>query len=112
MQKAIQISRAGPFIKQWLLLLMKALVLLFCLIQESRQDLLKLLSSLSRKRRRDLIVTPRTYHTIGTGSQILRDLGVGKMRLLSAPVRFAALSGFGLEVVDHVSPSSKCSRAL
>ena len=37
--------------------------------------------------------------TIGTGSQILRDLGVGKMRLLSYPARFA-ISGFDLEVVE------------
>lgn len=40
--------------------------------------------------------------TIGTGSQILRDLGVGKMRLLSYPARFQAISGFDLEVVDFV----------
>jgi len=40
--------------------------------------------------------------TIGTGSQILRDLGVGKMRLLSFPARFNAISGFDLEVVDFV----------
>jgi len=42
------------------------------------------------------------YQTIGTGSQILRDLGVGKMRVLSAPVRFSALSGFDLEVVEYL----------
>lgn len=40
--------------------------------------------------------------TIGTGSQILRDLGVGKMRLLSYPAKFNAISGFDLEVVDFV----------
>lgn len=43
-----------------------------------------------------------TYLTIGTGSQILRELGVGKMRLLSSPVRFAALSGFDLEIVEYI----------
>lgn len=42
------------------------------------------------------------YLTVGTGSQILRDLGVGKMRVLSAPMKFSALSGFDLEVVDYV----------
>ncbi len=41
------------------------------------------------------------YLTIGTGSQILRDLGVGKMRVMSAPMRFSALSGFDLEVVGY-----------
>lgn len=43
-----------------------------------------------------------TYYSIGTGSQILRELGVGKMRLLSSPLRFAALSGFELEVVEYL----------
>ena len=42
----------------------------------------------------------RTY---GIGAQILVDLGVGKMRLLSAPKRFHALAGFGLEVVEYIS---------
>lgn len=42
------------------------------------------------------------YLTIGTGSQILRELGVGKMRLLSSPVKFGALSGFDLEIVEYI----------
>ncbi len=42
------------------------------------------------------------YRVIGTGSQILRDIGVGKMRLLSSPTRFNAISGFHLEVVEFV----------
>ena len=45
---------------------------------------------------------PRNDLTIGTGSQILRDIGVGKMRLLSYPARFNAISGFDLEVVEFV----------
>jgi len=40
--------------------------------------------------------------TVGTGSQILRDLGVRKMRLLSTPMKFTALSGFDLEVVEYI----------
>jgi len=42
------------------------------------------------------------YVTIGTGSQILRDLGVSKMRLLSNPMKFAGISGFNLEVVEYI----------
>ncbi|ARU54897.1 MAG: 3,4-dihydroxy-2-butanone-4-phosphate synthase [Pseudomonadales bacterium] len=42
------------------------------------------------------------YLTVGTGSQILRDVGVGKMRLLSAPMKFTALSGFDLEVTEYI----------
>ena len=45
--------------------------------------------------------------TIGTGSQILRDLGVGKMRLLSYPARYNAISGFDLEVVEFVKFEKK-----
>jgi 3,4-dihydroxy 2-butanone 4-phosphate synthase/GTP cyclohydrolase II len=45
---------------------------------------------------------PGSDLTIGTGSQILRDIGVGKMRLLSYPARFNAISGFDLEVVEFV----------
>ncbi len=40
----------------------------------------------------------RTY---GIGAQILADLGVRKMSLLSAPKVFHGLKGFGLEVVDY-----------
>ncbi|MEK1942668.1 MAG: bifunctional 3,4-dihydroxy-2-butanone-4-phosphate synthase/GTP cyclohydrolase II [Pseudomonas sp.] len=46
--------------------------------------------------------TAATYSTVGAGSQILRDLGVRKMRLLSSPVKFNAISGFDLEVVEYL----------
>ncbi|MGC8697952.1 MAG: 3,4-dihydroxy-2-butanone-4-phosphate synthase, partial [Halothiobacillus sp.] len=41
----------------------------------------------------------RTY---GVGAQILKDLGVQRMRVMSAPKRFHALAGYGLEVVDYI----------
>ncbi len=40
--------------------------------------------------------------TFGIGAQILTDLGVQKMRVLSAPKKLHGLSGFGLEVVEYV----------
>ncbi|MCF2948228.1 3,4-dihydroxy-2-butanone-4-phosphate synthase [Paraglaciecola aquimarina] len=40
--------------------------------------------------------------TIGVGSQILASLGIKKMRLLSKPKKYHALSGYGLEVVEYV----------
>jgi len=46
-----------------------------------------------------------TYNFIGTGSQILRDLGIQKMRLLSSPIRFGGISGFDLEVVEFIEPT-------
>jgi 3,4-dihydroxy 2-butanone 4-phosphate synthase/GTP cyclohydrolase II len=42
------------------------------------------------------------YRLIGTGSQILKQVGVSKMRALSAPTRFNALSGFHLEVTEFI----------
>ncbi len=45
----------------------------------------------------------QTLRTYGIGAQILTDLGVRKMRVLSgAPRKMQALSGFGLEVVEYV----------
>ena len=46
----------------------------------------------------------QNYRVIGTGSQILKRLGLGKMKLMSAPVHFNALSGFNLEVTEFVQP--------
>ncbi len=45
----------------------------------------------SRRAKMDL----RTY---GIGAQILRDIGVGRMRLLSRPVKLPSMGGFSLEV--------------
>jgi len=45
------------------------------------------------------------YKQVGAGSQILQDLGVKKMRLLSAPFKFKAISGFNLEVVEYITTS-------
>jgi len=58
-------------------------------------------SALAKDNETSLSNRPGTDLTIGTGSQILRDLGVGKMRLLSYPARFA-ISGFDLEVIEFV----------
>jgi len=41
----------------------------------------------------------RTY---GTGSQIVHDLGISRMRVLSAPKQMQAISGFGLEIVEYI----------
>lgn len=41
------------------------------------------------------------YLTVGTGSQILRDLGVRQMRLLSSPRKFS-VTGFDLETVEFI----------
>ena len=45
----------------------------------------------------------RVLRTHGIGAQILRDLGVTQMRVLSAPKQMQGLAGFGLEVVEYVN---------
>ncbi|PIE39673.1 MAG: 3,4-dihydroxy-2-butanone-4-phosphate synthase [Gammaproteobacteria bacterium] len=51
-------------------------------------------------------VNTDAYTTVGLGSQILRDLGVGLIHLVGAPVKYNAISGFGLEVLEHISTSA------
>ena len=38
----------------------------------------------------------------GIGAQILRDLGVGKMKLMAHPRRMPSMTGFGLEVTGYL----------
>ena len=51
-------------------------------------------------------VAPDSYTTVGIGSQILKDLGVGKIHLMGAPMKYNAISGFDLEVLDFVDPGA------
>ena len=72
--------------------------------QESSRDLVEAVKGLSRARddlqqRRDGDAVLRTY---GIGAQILRDLGVHRMRVLSAPKQMHGISGFDLEISEYV----------
>ncbi len=44
----------------------------------------------------------RTY---GIGAQILRELGISRMKLLGSPRRMPSMAGYGLEVTGFVAPS-------
>jgi len=46
----------------------------------------------------------RELRTYGIGAQIIADLGIRKMRVLSAPWKLTGLAGFGLEVVEYIKP--------
>ncbi len=46
---------------------------------------------------------PDDLRTIGIGAQILTDLGVRQMRVMSAPKHLHALAGFDLEVTEFVA---------
>ncbi len=45
----------------------------------------------------------RTY---GVGAQILRELGIHKMKLLGSPRRMPSMTGYGLEVTSFVGPNT------
>ncbi len=54
------------------------------------------------------VATPEAHHisqwdprSYGIGAQILRDLNVGRMRLLATPRKLPSMAGFGLEVVGY-----------
>ena len=51
------------------------------------------------------------YSSIGLGSQILKDLGVRRMRLMSPPTRYSAISGFDLEIEEYISIDGEAIRA-
>jgi 3,4-dihydroxy 2-butanone 4-phosphate synthase/GTP cyclohydrolase II len=55
--------------------------------------------------------TGRILRAIGLGGQILSDLGIRRIRLLSnTPMHIPALEGFGLEIVEQVPiPVEECS---
>jgi len=72
--------------------------------QESSRDLMEVVRGLATddddlRQRRSGDSVLRTY---GVGAQILRDLGVHKMRVLSAPKQMYGISGFSLEVTEYV----------
>ena len=51
----------------------------------------------------------RTY---GIGAQILRELGVAKMKLLGSPRRMPSMTGYGLEVTGFVAAERSSTRRL
>jgi 3,4-dihydroxy 2-butanone 4-phosphate synthase/GTP cyclohydrolase II len=72
--------------------------------QESSRDFMESVEGLDRHRndldeRRGGDMVLRTY---GLGAQILRDLGLSKIRVLSAPKHMYAISGFDLEITEYV----------
>jgi 3,4-dihydroxy 2-butanone 4-phosphate synthase/GTP cyclohydrolase II len=81
--------------------------------RESPGDLLESVRSLSAPASRDNPSGPpvtthsarrdgEVLRTFGVGAQILKDLGVRRMRVLSAPKQIHGISGFGLEIDSYV----------
>jgi 3,4-dihydroxy 2-butanone 4-phosphate synthase/GTP cyclohydrolase II len=45
---------------------------------------------------------PTNLRTFGIGAQILSDVGVTKMRVMSAPMKLHGFAGFGFEITENV----------
>ena len=71
---------------------------------ETAEDLLQGIDRLLGEPEGETASSQDAYNQIGMGAQILRDLGVGQIRLMGAPLTYNARAGFGLEVVDFVLP--------
>ncbi|HEY8606706.1 MAG TPA: bifunctional 3,4-dihydroxy-2-butanone-4-phosphate synthase/GTP cyclohydrolase II [Noviherbaspirillum sp.] len=77
-----------------------AMVLLNC--EESADQMFAQFAALNAP---DCAPQPRAsrmdLRTYGIGAQILKDLGVGKMKLLASPRKMPSMTGFDLEVVGY-----------
>ncbi len=83
----------------------KGVIVILRTLGSSTEDLLARLSSLEADKpdtKNTDKKSPSELRTFGIGAQILADLGVKKMQVMSAPIRFHGLAGFGLEIVDYV----------
>ena len=69
--------------------------------QEAGRDLVAMLNADDPAARPAAKWDPRLY---GIGAQILRELGVGKMRLMASPRKMPSMAGFGLEICGYLSP--------
>jgi 3,4-dihydroxy 2-butanone 4-phosphate synthase/GTP cyclohydrolase II len=55
----------------------------------------------------DVMAQKVDLRTYGIGAQILRDLGVTRMKLLAAPRKMPSMAGFDLEVTGYLQPQGR-----
>ncbi|HBD12885.1 MAG TPA: 3,4-dihydroxy-2-butanone-4-phosphate synthase [Porticoccaceae bacterium] len=77
-------------------------IIIVILQDESPEKVVDDLEQLTLQRPKSKNPSETVYMQIGAGSQILRDLGAKKLRIMSAPYRFGAISGFDLEVDGYI----------
>jgi 3,4-dihydroxy 2-butanone 4-phosphate synthase/GTP cyclohydrolase II len=70
--------------------------------QESPRALADAVQFLDRREPAPAESQQSVLRTYGIGAQILKDLGVRRMRVLSAPKHFQGISAFDLEVAEYV----------
>ena len=70
---------------------------------DSKEHLVDLFKAFDQQDKADALKRrPVDFKTYGIGAQILRELGVGKMQVLSNPRKLGSMSGYGLEVTGFV----------
>lgn len=81
-------------------------VLVLMNINESHSDFMTVFSGAMAYRESDSRGGATDLRRYGIGAQILRDLGVKRMRLLAYPRKTPSMTGFDLEIIDYLPPSS------
>ena len=69
---------------------------------EAPRELVDAVGALGSRRLPEAAAAGSVLRTFGVGAQILQDLGVQRMRVLSAPRQLHGLSAFGLEIVEYI----------
>ncbi|MBC8227702.1 MAG: 3,4-dihydroxy-2-butanone-4-phosphate synthase [Gammaproteobacteria bacterium] len=78
-------------------------VLVVLCYQEMPEDLMNMVKHLtSNKENKTNKNNASILRNYGTGSQILREIGIKKMRVVSEPKQMQAISGFDLEIVEYI----------
>lgn len=72
-----------------------------------REKPAELLERVTRAKYAPSVIDRTDLRDYGIGAQILKDLNVGKMRLLAIPRKMPSMTGFGLEVAGYLEPENK-----
>lgn len=67
-----------------------------------RESAAELLERVNPAKSRSRVAVRADLRDYGIGAQILKDLNVGKMRLLAVPRKMPSMAGFGLEVTGYL----------
>ena len=67
-----------------------------------RESAAELLERVNPSKSRSRVAVRADLRDYGIGAQILKDLNVGKMRLLAVPRKMPSMAGFGLEVTGYL----------
>lgn len=76
----------------------------------SRESAAELMERVMPAKSKTWVVPRADLRNYGIGAQILKDLNVGKMRLLAIPRKMPSMAGFGLEVTGYLEPEDNSRR--